>query len=151
MMGDLNSPNYLVLVTTITNKEKLPSLDKVCSMMRMHERQIMRMDSIDVQLVQANFAQNNSCNSKDIPPSSHHYGGICRMNCIDHTNIIQYSNSQNSYYPIPNANNQSYLSQPMHSYPLQPTSKYEGTCQIYKNVEHSAQHCRFRYVTKLPP
>lgn len=58
-MEGLNSTNYLSLVTIVTNKDKVPSLDEVFSMIRKHERKTTRMNSMESQLVQANLTHNN--------------------------------------------------------------------------------------------
>lgn len=51
--------DYNSLITTLTYKKKMPTLEEVFIMMRVHEQQVQRMQSfsVDHQLNQANFAK----------------------------------------------------------------------------------------------
>lgn len=54
ILGGLNS-RYNTIVTTIIQKKRVCSLDEVFIALRMHEKQLKRINATDTQLFQANL------------------------------------------------------------------------------------------------
>lgn len=52
LLGGLNA-GYISIVTNITHKKNMPSIDEVFSRLITHERQLVRMSPIDLQLILA--------------------------------------------------------------------------------------------------